>query len=212
MNRASVTPIYRLMHIDNLATCLRRQGLHAPLHVPDDGLPYRTIHNVDIQRQRRVTQIPCGPRGTLQDYVPFYFGVHSPMLLQLNTNRVPGYTEGQKPLIYLVSTAEAIRMHEVDFVFSDGHAIARYTRWFDDLRFLRKVDWDVVAAQYWADTTDDPDRQRRKQAEFLVHRFCPWELVLKIGVFDDTIRRKVQDVLEEHEADAVVRVRRDWYY
>ena len=30
----------------------------------------------------------------MHDYVPFYFGVLSPMLLQLKTGRVTGYNEG----------------------------------------------------------------------------------------------------------------------
>ena len=75
------TPIYRLVHVDNLDVLLRRGGLHAPNHTPNDGLSYRTIHNVDIQAERRIRTIPCGPRGTVHDYVSFYFGFLSPMLL-----------------------------------------------------------------------------------------------------------------------------------
>ena len=94
--------IYRLIHVDNLRICLRRNGLHAPNYTPNDGLQYRTIHNVDIQKQRKVTTIPCGPCGNVHDYVPFYFGYLSPMLLQLKTGKVEGYNEGQEPLLYLV--------------------------------------------------------------------------------------------------------------
>ena len=86
--------------MDNLRTLLARGGLHSTNHTPNDGLPYRTIRNVDIQNVRRARPVPCGPGGTMRDYVPFYFGQLSPMLLQLKTNRVVGYTEGQEPLIY----------------------------------------------------------------------------------------------------------------
>ena len=82
------TPIYRFLHVDNLAVVLQRGALHAPNHCPKDGLAYKTIHNLDIQNQRRVTKIPCGPRGVIHDYVAFYFGPLSPMLLQLHTGRV----------------------------------------------------------------------------------------------------------------------------
>jgi hypothetical protein len=102
------TPVYRMIYLANLDTILRRGGMHAPNHVPNDGLPYRTIHNVDIQNERHVRGVPCGPRGTLHDYVPFYFGYLSPMLFQLKTDRVPGYTEGQQPLVYLVSTIQVV--------------------------------------------------------------------------------------------------------
>jgi len=99
------------------------------------------------------------------------------MLLQLHTGRVTGYTERQDPLIYLVSTAQAVRSSGTGFVFSDGHGIARFTNWFDKLSDLDKVDWDAVYATIWKDTVDDMDRQRRKQAEFLVHQQCAWDLI-----------------------------------
>ena len=53
------------------------------------------------------------------------------MLLQLRTGRVPGYDEGQEPLIYLVSTAQAVLDAGTDFVFSDGHGLATFTDWYD---------------------------------------------------------------------------------
>src|SRR6516165_9238491 len=97
------TPIFRFVHVDNLEIVLRRGGLHAPNHTPNDGLQYKTIHNVEIQEERRQRRVTCGPRGVIHDYIPFYFGYLSPMMLQLKTGKVAGYTEGQEPLIYLVS-------------------------------------------------------------------------------------------------------------
>ena len=112
------TTIFRFIHIDNLRSCLERGGLHAPNHCPDDGKMYRTIHNVDVQNKRHEISIPCGPGGTIHDYVPFYFGYLSPMMLNLRTGKVPGYEEGQTPLIYLVTTAQAVRDRGAGFVFS----------------------------------------------------------------------------------------------
>jgi len=208
------TPIYRFVHVANLYVCLQRGGLHAPNHTPSDGLRYKTIHNVDIQRQRRVTRIPCGPGGVIHDYVAFYFGPRSPMLYQLHTGRVDGYSEGQEPLVYLVSTAQAIQKSNAGFVFSDGHGIARFTTWFDDLKDLDKVDWDTVYANYWRDDIDDMDRQRRKQAEFMVHQFCKWELIHEIGVINDRMMKKVNDILNRFQSHPHphVLVRREWYY
>ncbi|MEJ2724834.1 MAG: DUF4433 domain-containing protein [Deltaproteobacteria bacterium] len=208
------TPIYRFIHVDNLNICLRRGGLYAPNHTPDDGLVYRTIHNVDIQNRRRIYRIPCGPRGVIHDYVSFYFGQRSPMLLQLQTGQVEGYNEGQEPLIYLVSTAQAVRDAEIGFVFSDGHGIAVFTQWFDDLVDLNQVDWRAVQARYWADTPQAMDRQRRKQAEFLVHQFCPWELILEIAVVNAAVRDRVRDILQGVPTvyRRPVRVRPNWYY
>ena len=100
------TPIYRLIHIDNLPVILDCGGMHAPHHAPVGDCAYRAIHNLDIHKVRRQRPISCGPGGTVHDYVAFYFGPRSPMLLQLHTGKVEGYDEGQEPLIYAVSTVE----------------------------------------------------------------------------------------------------------
>ena len=92
--------------------------MHAPNHCPEDGRLYKTIHNEEVQDKRHITRIPCGPGGTIHDYVPFYFGYLSPMMLNLKTGRVPGYNEGQAPLIYLVTTAQTVRDSGAGFAFS----------------------------------------------------------------------------------------------
>jgi hypothetical protein len=208
------TPIFRLVHVDNLEALLRRGGLHAPNHTPNNGLPYRTIHNVDIQAERRVRTIPCGPRGTIHDYVSFYFGYLSPMLLQLKTGRVAGYQEGQEPLIYLVSSVQRAVEEGVPVAFSNGHGIAAFTSWYDDLVDLDKVDWGMVYQRYWHDTVDDMDRQRRKQAEFLVYRFCAWALIEEIVVVNSKTKDRVESVfsLRDISLRRNVTVRSGWYY
>ncbi len=212
MPRPRPTPIYRLLHIDNLEVILDCGGMHAPNHPPEYECDYRAIHNVDIQKIRRQRSIPCGPGGTVHDYVGFYFGPRSPMLLQLHTGRVENYDEGQEPLIYAVSTIETIAQAELGFVFSDGHGIAAFTHWFDNLKDLDKVDWHMAYTDYWADTVDDMDRQRRKQAEFLVHRFCPWYVVKGIGVLNDAVKERVERILVRKSISMPVKVRREWYY
>jgi hypothetical protein len=208
------TLILRLIHIDNLHICLQRGGLYAPNSTLSDGLQYRTIHNLEVQQKRQMKSIPCGPGGVVHDYVPFYFGYLSPMMLNLRTGRVPGYNEGQEPLIYLTTTCQAIQDSGTRFVFTDGHGIAAWTRYFDALAQLDQVDWNMVYQRYWRDTDDDMDRQRRKQAEFLVHRFCSWSLVQEIIVIDGAMKARVEQVMAAFPPglQRVVRVQREWYY
>lgn len=208
------TPILRFIHVDNLRGYLMRGALHAPNHCPDDGWAYRTIHNEEVQTRRHVTRIPCGPGGSIHDYVPFYFGYLSPMMLNLKTGRVAGYDEGQEPLIYLVTTAQAVRASGAEFVFSNGHGLATFTDWFDDLAHLDRVDWNMVYQRYWSDTLEDLDRQRRKQAEFLVHRFCDWSVIQEIGVIDQQMKGRVEAIFAGYPAalHKPVAVRREWYY
>ncbi len=204
--------IFRIIHIDNLEICLTRGGLYAPNNIPDDGLEYRTIHNEEIQDVRHRFAIPCGPGETVHDYVAFYFGPRSPMLLQLHTGRVEGYTEGQEPIIYLVSNVENIINRNLNFVFSDGHGIAFFTEWFDDLSNLDTLDWNVIYANQWSDTLEDMDRQRRKQAEFLVHQFFPFETITEIGVINNIMRNRVRQILDNHANNTPVNIHSEWYY
>ena len=212
MSVPNPTPIFRIVHVDCLLTLVQRGGLHPANHTPSDGLPYRTIHNVEIQGQRHLRNIPCGPRGTLHDYVPFYFGYLSPMLLQLKTGRVAGYNDGQEPLIYLKTTVQAVTEAGLRFVFSDGHGIAAFTQWFDTLERLDQVDWNMVYQRYWRDEVNDMDRQRRKQAEFLIYQSCPWALIQEIGVVNTTMKTHVEKTLEEFNGSPLVNVRPAWYY
>ena len=131
-----------------------------------------------------------------------------------NKHRIEGYAEGQDPLVYLVSTAQVIAGAGLGFVFTDGHGLAAITTWFNDLAHLDKLDWDVVKARYWSETALDNDRQRRKQAEFLVHEEMPWDLVSGIAVRTDNVRGQVESILDDNPAvnRPPVRVVPQWYY
>lgn len=177
-------------------------------------MAYRTIHRADLQEARQVRPVPKGPGGNVHDYVAFYFGPRSVMLYQLHTGWVPGYAEGQEPLVHLVSTCQAIDAAGRPFVFSDGHGLARFTTWYDTLADLVNVDWEAAYARQWNDTSEHMDRQRRKQAEFLVHQSCPWHLLTEIGVYNDAARVRVQGALNNapNAAQVPIRVRPEWYY
>ena len=99
-------------------------------------------------------------------------------------------------------------------MFSNGHGLATFTDWFDDLARLDQVDWSIVYERYWRDTLEDMDRQRRKQAEFLVHRFCDWALIEQIGVISHAMKQRVEAVLADYPAEMhkPVVVKPNWYY
>jgi hypothetical protein len=134
------------------------------------------------------------------------------MLYRLCKGTVAGYDGGQDPIIYLVSTAQNIQRSNIPFVFSDGHGIAAFTEWYASLAELKNVDWEAVYAHFWFDTQEDPDRQRRKQSEFLIYQFCPWDLILELGVVNDKMRTKVLNILQTYNKTTPVQIHRDWYY
>lgn len=59
---------------------------------------------------------------------------------------------------------------------------------------------------------DDPDRKERRQAEFLVHRFLPWDLIREIGVRTRTVETAVKSILHQTDNPPTVNLRPNWYY
>lgn len=96
------------------------------------------------------------PFGCVADYVPFYFAARSPMLYKLAKGSVPTYTDGQEPLIYLVSNAETVAATGTACLFSDGNCASSVSQFFDDLAHLDSaVDWAVMRPTMWNNTADD---------------------------------------------------------
>ncbi len=61
---------------------------------------------------------------------------------------------------------------------------------------------------------NDMDRQRRKQAEFLIFQSCPWMLIQEIGVLNTRAKVRVEAILSEFDVEQrpVVNIRASWYY
>lgn len=214
-----MTRILHITHVRNLPQVFSAGVLWSPNHRPaTHTVAVVNSHaNIQARRAKRVVEpgpkgTLAGPKGVLHDYVPFYFGALSPMLYANHTGNVPGNPDGQQALVYLVSSVEAVQQAKLPFVFSDGHADVQLSSFFEDAAHLASLDWGVINAKYWADTPDDPDRKRRKQAEFLVHQAFPVSLLLGIAVFDDAMKSRVDQVLVAAGMQIPVAVERDWYY
>jgi hypothetical protein len=134
------------------------------------------------------------------------------MLYSIHGGFVEQYREGQRPVVHLASSAEAIASAGLPFTFTEGHAELAYSTFYEDLADLNKVDWQVMKSKWWNDTVGDMDRKRRRQAEFLVHDFLPWELVARIGVIDNGVAGEVNEILEGAAHRPKVVVESSWYY
>lgn len=135
------------------------------------------------------------------------------MLFRLHREHSEGQGDGQGALIYLVTTTERLVAARLDFVFTDGNAATTITRFYDDLSLLpHAVDWPLMQARYWSNNEQDGDRVRRRQAEFLVHRSVPLELIDSLAVIDDAVRSNVETLLSQAGGIVPVHVRTDWYF
>jgi|tagenome__1003787_1003787.scaffolds.fasta_scaffold20808985_3 hypothetical protein len=200
-------------HMRNLPGIAAAGHLHADSLVDRSSALRVEAADLDIKANRKQHQVTVAPFGCVADYVPFYFAPRSPMLYKLAKGSVPTYTEGQDPLVYLVSTVETVAATGVAWLFSDGNCASSVTQFFDDLTLLDSVvDWKVMRARMWNNTADDPDRMRRRMAEFLVHERVSTTCLAGIAVRTTIIEQEVESILTSFNVNLPVRVRADWYY
>jgi hypothetical protein len=207
------TPIYHITHVNNLSSILNSGGLIACSRLRQQQANYTDIAYQQIQYRRAIKQVYCSVGGVLHDYVPFYFAPRSPMLFTIHKGNVQGYQGGQTSIIHLVVEIEAIADLNLAFAYTDGHAVMDYSDFYDDLDSLdRVIDWELMKSNYWFDTQNDPNRKCRRQAEFLVHQYCPWTLIKEIGVMNDNIKMKVEKILQNQKYQPSVKIYSQWYY
>lgn len=178
------------------------------------GAQETDISHYDIQQVRQRKKVLCGPGGVLHDYVPFYFATRSPMMSSISKGNVENCSRNTKRLVYLVSSLNRVQEAGLGFVFTDGHATKAFTKIYDNPVNLDKVDWPLMRQKYWYDTDEDPDRSRRRQAEFLVHGSFPWEVTEYLVVKDADIKRRLDTYLVKEWPHRIkpVKVRSSWYF
>src|SRR5690606_28295696 len=151
--------------------------------------------------------------GVIRDYIGFYLGPRSPMLYRIHTgwnvDRTP-----QQDIIYLVATAQAVARARLGFVFTDRHSLAAVASFYDNLEQLDRIDFEAAYAEQWNATPDHPDRQEKKQAEFLIHREAPLGVLAGIATASEAVALHVAGIVAgcPGAAHMAVRARPHWYY
>lgn len=207
-----MTPIYHITHVANIEKIIASGGLWCDNERLKQQFDCVGIAHQHIKDRRAKRAVPLAARGTLADYVPFYFAPRSPMLFTIHRGNVVGYSGGQREVVHLVSSVEMAVQLGQHWTFTDGHAEMAFSTFYDSLDHLDEVNWQVMEGSYWNDTTEFPDRKRQRQAEFLVHRSFPWQAFHEIGVCDEKLARQVEQLLNKGKHEPDVNVRSAWYY
>ncbi|QEH31710.1 hypothetical protein OJF2_01750 [Aquisphaera giovannonii] len=212
------TLIHHITNIDNLARIVQTGGLWCDAERVRQRFECVGIAHESLKQRRGRTAVrdrtgrAIAAGGVLADYVPFYFANRSPMLYSIHRGNVVGYAGGQENVVYLVSTVETAVAGDRAWCFTDGHAVEAMTEFLIGAEHLNKIDWDTVRAWKWYNTPEDPDRKRRKQAEFLIHGSVPWTWIHRIGVVDQGRSQRVREIIAGAAHQPEVTIEPDWYY
>ncbi len=203
--------LFHITHVENLIS-IAAQGLLSLNELLVRGLARRNIAFQHLQERREEISVKVGAGGNLHDYVPFQFAARSPMLYTIARG---GLSESvsQSSILHLYTTFKRVREAELNFGWSDGHPLSALST-FDDHpeNLTAALNWEIMESQQWSNTEDDPDRKRRRQAEFLVHRALPWDCVRNIAVRDDSTKQQVELALATFSHQPKIHVIPEWYY
>lgn len=201
--------IFHFTDIDNLGAILDAGALRCHR----DAATAVDVGNQSIKDNRRRIEVECGPGGKVCDYVPFYFATRSPMLYSIICGNVDGVSSDQSRLLYFVSSTEAAYDAELDCVFTDGNAAVSITEFDHNPASLATlVDWEVMKLTIWRNTDEDPDRRRRRMAEFLIYDSAPLEIFSEIGVANSEIENEIAPMISDAGLSLRIRRRPGWYF
>lgn len=207
-----VVDLYHMSHVDNIGSIMERGALYCDADRVERGIRPLEISYMDLKRRRLREKVRVPPGGVLADYVPFYFAPCSPMLYVIHKGRVEGCR--QDDVVYVATTVEKVQRARLSFVYTDMHSVYRFSQHFNDPGQLHRIiDWELMGSPDWAnDQERDPERKQRRQAEFLVHRQLPCELITTLAVRNAAGARRVLAALEAVDRRIGIRVRPDWYF
>lgn len=131
------------------------------------------------------------------DFIPFYFGLRTPMLyvIQKGGNFVPQKNLPEE-IIYCVTSVQKIVDNNLTFYFTDGHATNNLTTFYDrtKISFVEDlVDLKAANFKYWKDDLD-LDLKRRKESELLVLEDIPVSCILGYICYNETSRLHLLDL------------------
>ena len=205
--------IYHIVHVDRLPSIIADGYLWCDSDIGRREAPGTTIGMSSIKQRRLSLPLRNHHELYVGDCVPFYFCPRSVMLYMLHMGNDPNleYRGGQGPIIHLQAdlydTVAWAKDNDRRWAFTLSNAGARYAEHRSDLARLSEIDWDAVQAQWWVG-----EYKEGKQAEFLIEKSLPWELISMIGVHSREVYVRVMHAIRTNVHRPEVRVQSQWYY
>lgn len=202
--------IFRITHRSNLGWILQN-GLHSSRSEVRDP-DFVSIGNPDLIDRRRRRKVPIRPRGTLDEYIPFYFTPHTPMLYNIRTGYGGIQQRENEEIVILASSLPALEETGTRYVFTDRHALLTTANFFADRSHLHHVDYGLLQRRDFRRDPEDPGKVERYQAEALAYRRMPVSALLGLACYTDDVKHQIEAAMAEVGVNLTAVVRRGWYF
>jgi hypothetical protein len=216
-------PIFHITAIPNLASIAKCKALQANTLLDKRKIGYANIAYQGAQGKRATKMVAKPPGGVIHDYVPFYFAPRSPMLYTINNGNVPDCPHRQHDIVHFMTTVETVISNKLSYIFYDYNATLGIATCYNDIRDLDKIDWDLFReapridgyCKYWHSVVNNPRyilRQETRQAEFLVHKSVPLQLIIRVGVYNEAKAAEVIKIFENAGIELPIEAKPGWYF
>lgn len=206
--------IYHITHINNLPKIIASGNLYSDAECLVNAVDCNKIgmNRIKYRRLHEIVVHPHAPRK-VGEYVPFYYCPRS-VMLYLIYSRHPEleYKGGQEPIVHLrIKLSNVLQWAErtgKQWAGSKSNAGSYMAQFFNSVDELSKLNWENIAKRDWRQS----EVKEAKQAEFLVHKDFPWELVEGIATFNEAYHIQLQQILATAAHKPMTKVVNNWYY
>lgn len=134
---------------------------------------------------------------TIGDFIPFYFGIRTPMLYVIQKGFNGVKKRNPEEIIYCVTDIQTMIESGFLFYFSDGHTSKNeLTKIYNSTKISEVVDivdFEATKYMYWK-SENDLDLKRRKEAEFLVKNDLPKEAIKGYVCFNEIAKNRLLEM------------------
>lgn len=171
----------------------------------DSGVdPACSPGNLQMKQERlmKAVDLESYVESAVGDHVPLYIAAKSPMLFRVCRYGLPNYARGADPLVFLGFNVAKIVDAGLTWCVSDRNATSPLVEFTQDLTEVPLLlDEEVLRAQYWGDTPEDPGRRTRRAAEFLVYDALPLDLLTVTVAHTRRTAQAVDEALSGYNYD-----------
>ena len=178
---------FRITHINNIPYIDKTGFVLADSQLASENYIAIGDTNVIDKRKVRINGI------NLTKYIPFYFGPRSVMLYVIQNGYNGVKKQKAEDIVYCVIRISDIIAHNINCIFSDGHALNAITRFHtqEELPQLNNIiSYNDVYAHYWV-SEEDIDLKRRKEAELLIENELPREYIRGYIVYNKEAKERL---------------------
>jgi ssDNA thymidine ADP-ribosyltransferase, DarT len=202
--------VFRITHVNNIPWILDHD-LHcrnAQLYDPN----YIEIGNPDLIQKRTSRTISIEPKGTLSDYIPFYFTPYSPMMLNIKTGYRGITKRSNDEIVIFITSLHKLKAEGTPFIFCDRHAYLDAAQFSNDLAHLDRICWQDLQNRDFKTDLARPDKMERYMAEALIYQHLPLDSLLGIVCNSVLVENKLKGLISARNLKVQTATRPNWYF